>query len=80
MSALGHFLKGSSATLGLFKVRESCEKIQNYGAKRNEDGSAPESDEQLLLSRIGDAIKAVKVEVTESRKALDSFYRKGADE
>jgi len=32
LSELGHFLKGSSATLGLTKVKDSCEKIQHYGA------------------------------------------------
>merc|ERR1712000_228939 len=34
LSALGHFLKGSSATLGLTKVKDSCEKIQHFGARK----------------------------------------------
>lgn len=36
LSAKGHFLKGSSAALGVVKVQESCEHIQHYGAKRDE--------------------------------------------
>jgi osomolarity two-component system phosphorelay intermediate protein YPD1 len=37
LSALGHFLKGSSAALGVSKVQESCEKIQHYGLLRDEE-------------------------------------------
>ncbi|KAG8687853.1 hypothetical protein FRC09_013245 [Ceratobasidium sp. 395] len=36
LSAKGHFLKGSSAALGVKKVQESCEHVQHYGAKRDE--------------------------------------------
>ncbi|KAF8606899.1 histidine-phosphotransfer domain, HPT domain-containing protein [Ceratobasidium sp. AG-I] len=36
LSAKGHFLKGSSAALGIIKVQDSCEHIQHYGAKRDE--------------------------------------------
>ncbi|KAK6405435.1 Phosphorelay intermediate protein, partial [Oleoguttula sp. CCFEE 5521] len=35
LSQLGHFLKGSSATLGMTKVKDSCEKIQHYGAHKD---------------------------------------------
>ena len=31
LSSLGHFLKGSSAALGVTKVQATCEKIQHYG-------------------------------------------------
>lgn len=31
LSALGHYLKGSAAALGLQKVQNECERIQNYG-------------------------------------------------
>ncbi|OBZ71399.1 Multistep phosphorelay regulator 1 [Grifola frondosa] len=37
LSSLGHFLKGSSAALGVAKVQASCEQIQHYGALRDED-------------------------------------------
>src|SRR5712671_7481104 len=34
LSSLGHFLKGSSAALGVTHVRASCEEIQNYGKQQ----------------------------------------------
>jgi len=36
LSDKGHFLKGSSATLGFTKVKDECEKIQNWGKKKDE--------------------------------------------
>ncbi|KAI7689245.1 hypothetical protein KC322_g11940, partial [Hortaea werneckii] len=44
LSALGHFLKGSSATLGLTKVKDSCEKIQHFGAHKDGTGEKEEPD------------------------------------
>lgn len=70
---LGHFLKGSSATLGLTKVKDSCEKIQRYGKKENLDGS-PEKDEALCLSRVTDTLKTVKAEYADVEKTLKDFF------
>ncbi|KAI0882517.1 histidine-phosphotransfer domain, HPT domain-containing protein [Annulohypoxylon maeteangense] len=70
---LGHFLKGSSATLGLTKVKDSCEKIQRYGKKENVDGS-PETDEALCLSRIKETLKTVKAEYADVEKTLKKFF------
>jgi osomolarity two-component system phosphorelay intermediate protein YPD1 len=73
LSSLGHFLKGSSATLGLVKVRDACEKIQRYGKNENLDGS-PEEDEEICLQRIEEAFKAVKKDYTEVEAALREYY------
>lgn len=73
LSRLGHFLKGSSATLGLNKVKDSCEKIQRYGKKENEDGT-PEKDEKLCLERITDTLKTVKTEYSEVETILKNFF------
>ncbi|TDZ31192.1 Multistep phosphorelay regulator 1 [Colletotrichum sidae] len=73
LSSLGHFLKGSSATLGLVKVRDSCEKIQRYGKKENEDGS-PEKDEELCLKRITETLESLKTEYEDAEKILKKFY------
>ncbi|KAI0130858.1 signal transduction histidine kinase [Daldinia grandis] len=70
---LGHFLKGSSATLGLTKVKDSCEKIQRYGKKENLDGS-PEKDETLCLSRITETLKTVKSEYADVEQTLKNFF------
>jgi osomolarity two-component system phosphorelay intermediate protein YPD1 len=74
LSSLGHFLKGSSATLGLTKVKDSCEKIQHYGQKKDEAGTADEPDEAKCLERIKETLVAVKVEYAEVEKVLKRFY------
>lgn len=74
LSSLGHFLKGSSATLGLTKVKDSCEKIQHYGQKKDEDGTADEPDEAKCLARVKVTLAAVKEEYAECEKALKRFY------
>ncbi|KAK8096369.1 hpt domain-containing protein [Apiospora kogelbergensis] len=73
LSELGHFLKGSSATLGLTKVNDGCEKIQRYGKQENEDGT-PETDEELCLSRVTDALKSLKTEYSEAETVLRKFF------
>lgn len=74
LSSLGHFLKGSSATLGLTKVKDSCEKIQHYGQKRDEAGTADLSDEDECLEKIEATLVAVKEEYAEVEKVLRKFY------
>lgn len=73
LSSLGHFLKGSSATLGFNKVRDSCQVIQQYGHKQTLDG-ADEPDEEVCLKKITDALKTVKVDFAELEKELKIFF------
>ncbi|UKZ82233.1 hypothetical protein TrVFT333_010018 [Trichoderma virens FT-333] len=75
LSELGHFLKGSSATLGLIKVRDGCEKIQRYGKQENLDGS-PEPDADVCLARVKEALMAVKSDYEEVEIGLKKFYDK----
>ncbi|KAG6018836.1 hypothetical protein E4U41_003546 [Claviceps citrina] len=78
LSELGHFLKGSSATLGMTKVRDGCEKIQRYGKNENLDGSdQPDSD--LCLQRIIDALKIVKEDYKDVERKLKKYYNKKAE-
>lgn len=74
LSSLGHFLKGSSATLGLTKVKDSCEKIQHYGQKKDEAGEKDEDDEQVCLDKITEILVQVKEEYAEVEKVLRKFY------
>lgn len=67
-------MKGSSATLGLTKVKDSCEKIQHYGQKKDEAGTTDEPDEEKCLSKIKDTLVAVKEEYAEVEKVLRKFY------
>lgn len=76
LSDLGHFLKGSSATLGLIKVRDGCEKIQRYGKNENLDGSS-EPDSELCFKRITEALKTVKADYEDVEKRLKAYYDKG---
>ena len=75
LSALGHFLKGSSATLGLTKVKDSCEKIQNFGAGKDAEGLSAEPDKELCLKNCKETIAQAKVEFKEVEAALKRFYR-----
>lgn len=71
---LGHFLKGSSATIGLTKVKDSCEKIQRYGKKEKLDGS-PEPNEKLCLRLISSVLVTVKSEYNEAKDKLEGFFQ-----
>jgi len=73
LSKLGHFLKGSSATLGFNKVRDSCQVIQQYGNKLNLDDT-PEKDDEVCFGKISDALKTVKVDLADLRTALSKFF------
>jgi HPt (histidine-containing phosphotransfer) domain-containing protein len=50
LSSLGHFLKGSSAALGLKQLKGSCEDIQHTGALKDglSKDEALEKIEELL--------------------------------
>jgi osomolarity two-component system, phosphorelay intermediate protein YPD1 len=73
LSSLGHFLKGSSATLGLTKVKDSCAKIQHFGQMKDETGTADEPNEATCLDRIKETLKDVKEEYAEVEKVLKNF-------
>jgi osomolarity two-component system, phosphorelay intermediate protein YPD1 len=80
LSQLGHFLKGSSATLGLVCVRDSCEKIQHYGSHKDETGSKDEPDDEVCLSRLKTTISQAKQEFGEVEKVLRKFYKADDDD
>jgi len=73
LSQLGHFLKGSSATMGLVKVRDSCEKIQRYGKLENVDGT-PEPNEALCLERVSETLRSLKLEYEDVERLLRAFF------
>ncbi|ORY00509.1 histidine-phosphotransfer domain, HPT domain-containing protein, partial [Basidiobolus meristosporus CBS 931.73] len=73
LSELGHFLKGSSAALGLQKVKVSCEKIQHYGNEKDETGTKSISEEEAL-EKITPLLVQVKEEYLEAETYLKQFY------
>jgi len=76
LKELGHFLKGSSATLGLVKVRDSCEKIQHYGDMKDETGTNKEKDPKVCLDRLQKTVAVVKKDYADVEKELRKFYSK----
>ncbi|KAF2107242.1 signal transduction histidine kinase [Lophiotrema nucula] len=74
LSELGHFLKGSSATLGLTKVKDSCEKIQHYGQRKDETGTKDLASDDEALKKLAAAIKQAKTEFRDVEKVLRKFY------
>jgi osomolarity two-component system phosphorelay intermediate protein YPD1 len=73
LSSLGHFLKGSSAAVGLIKLKGSCEKIQNYGNKLDETGNHSISEEDAL-ARIADVLLVTKKDFRDAEIWLKRFY------
>lgn len=79
LSTLGHFLKGSSAAVGVIKVRDSCECMQHYGKSRDEDGVS-ELTEEEALTKLTSTLSEVKVQYKEAEKALRKYYAGDEDE
>jgi len=72
LSSLGHFLKGSSAALGVFQVQSSCEKIQNLGQLR--DGSTTITDADAIV-KIREPILRAKKEYGVAEGWLKVFLK-----
>lgn len=79
LSSLGHFLKGSSAALGVLKVQDSCEKIQHYGQLRDEE-AGKDLSEKDALGKIERLLGQVKKEYSASEKWLKKWYNDHPDE
>jgi len=73
LSELGHFLKGSSAAVGLIKLKASCEKIQNYGNKLDETGNHPISGDEAL-NKIREVLLVTKRDFRDAEIWLKRFY------
>jgi len=74
LSSRGHFLKGSSATLGLINIRDACEKIQHFGAKKDETGLKDLDDEEECLKRIQAIVDELKREYDIVTRYFESKY------
>ncbi|TDL22089.1 histidine-phosphotransfer domain, HPT domain-containing protein [Rickenella mellea] len=74
LSSLGHFLKGSSAALGVAKVQASCERMQHLGQRRDEEAGVDLSQEEAL-ARIAPLLVAVKKEYAVAQAWLKNWYK-----
>ena len=79
LSSLGHFLKGSSAAVGLIKLKASCEKIQNFGNKLDETGNSPISGDDAL-AKIADVLVVTKKDFRDAETWLKRFYGEDSGE
>ncbi|KAG0256746.1 hypothetical protein BG011_004323 [Mortierella polycephala] len=70
LSRLGHFLKGSSAALGLTKVKESCEKLQHYGNCRDATG-----DSEITNSEAESLIRALLIQMRKEYDEAENYLR-----
>lgn len=71
LSSLGHFLKGSSAALGVSKVQLSCEHIQHYGQLKEGMANLTEAE---AIGKITKSIARAREEYKEAKRWLESFY------
>ena len=72
LSSLGHFLKGSSAALGVFQVQSSCEKIQNFGQLRDDSMTITEAE---AIVKIRESILRAKKEYGVAEGWLKVFLK-----
>ncbi|KAH9917954.1 signal transduction histidine kinase [Fomitopsis serialis] len=77
LSSLGHFLKGSSAALGVARVQASCERIQHYGQLRDEDTGTDLTD-VTALGKIEPLLGRVKKEYIVAESWLKKWYEENS--
>lgn len=76
LSSLGHYLKGSSATLGFIKLKDECEKIQNYGNMKDATGERDQTDADLALSKIQESVANAEKHYKVVKPLMISYYQK----
>ncbi|BGP20170.1 hypothetical protein JCM10213_000745 [Rhodosporidiobolus nylandii] len=75
LSRKGHFLKGSSAALGLHRVQHSCEAMQHFGKRKDRHGEGPEVSEDEALARCRVLLKRLRGEQEEAKDWIEAFYK-----
>lgn len=76
--ALGHYLKGSAAALGLTAIVTQCERIQNYGKRNNFDqfdaGVPDNKDDKYWVVLVEDALEKARDGFERSKIALSEYF------
>ncbi|KWU45582.1 histidine-phosphotransfer domain, HPT domain-containing protein [Rhodotorula sp. JG-1b] len=75
LSARGHFLKGSSAALGLRRVQHSCEALQHFGKRLDAHGEGPECDDEEALRRCRILLGRLVREQKDAKEWLENFFK-----
>lgn len=74
LSKLGHFLKGSSSSVGLASVSKLCALMQNYGSEKDDTGLQSISKEDAL-DKLEKLLPDLKAEQGRAKKWLETFYK-----
>ena len=74
LSSLSHFLKGSSAILGLTRVEKSCEMIEHYGQQKDAAGEVNKLEKQDCVDAIEKLLVQVREKYAEVEAVLRRFY------
>lgn len=74
LSKLGHFLKGSSSSVGLASVSKLCALMQNYGSEKDDSGINSISKD-LALKKLSKLLPDLKIEQGRAKKWLETFYK-----
>lgn len=55
-------------------MKDACEKIQHYGARKDESGTVEEPDDKVSLANIKETLTDVKKDYDEVADILKRFY------
>ncbi|UNI16787.1 Phosphorelay intermediate protein [Purpureocillium takamizusanense] len=75
LSSLAHYIKGSSATVGLFKIHDGCERIERFSKQRVGGGavtSPQDAQQQQSTRQIRDVLAALQ----EHNKRAEGAFRR----
>lgn len=75
LSRKGHFLKGSSAALGLQRVQHSCEAMQHFGQRKDENGEGPLLSKEDALLKCRTLLVRLRNEQNQAKDWLETFYK-----
>lgn len=76
LSRLGHYLKGSSAAIGLKKLVVTFEKIQHTGNLKKDSSSSNSLKEDEAIKMLKDLLEQAKTQFKETEDVLTEFYEK----
>jgi osomolarity two-component system phosphorelay intermediate protein YPD1 len=74
LSKKGHFLKGSSASIGLCKVKTLCEAIQHLGMNKDPFNGMTLIPNEEALAKISHFIPILNELLFISKKTLDEMF------
>ena len=72
LSRLGHFLKGSSAQLGVLKLKASCEKLQYYGQGKD---AADDQHSSISQEEAKNQIRVLLIQMRQEYDEVEHYLR-----